>query len=75
MVIPIDQDGRIVPDQEDLFWQDFDTRIARANENALPHVIIDLREFRSSLPGLLYSRRIQLKPCTLEVGDYVITPS
>jgi DNA excision repair protein ERCC-4 len=35
---------------------------------------VDLREFRSTLPSLLHARKIILHPCTIEVGDYVLTP-
>ena len=38
-------------------------------------IIVDMREFRSELPSLLHKRGIHIEPCTLEVGDYVLTPS
>ena len=38
-------------------------------------VIVDVREFRSSLPSLLHSRGLTIVPVTLEVGDYVLSPS
>ncbi|KAJ3225748.1 hypothetical protein HDU81_007686 [Chytriomyces hyalinus] len=77
MAIPIDQDGRVV-DPEDLFWTNLDTRVAggqvipAANSN---QVIVDVREFWSALPSHLHSHRMKLRPCTLEVGDYVLTPT
>ena len=37
-------------------------------------VIVDLREFRSSLPNMLHLHGIDVQPMTLEVGDYVLTP-
>lgn len=37
-------------------------------------VIVDVREFRSSLPNLLYRVGCKVIPCTLTVGDYVLTP-
>ena len=37
-------------------------------------VIVDTREFRSSLPNLLYRVGIQVVPCMLTVGDYVLSP-
>ena len=37
-------------------------------------VIIDVREFRSSLPFFLFQHNIQIVPTTLEVGDYVLSP-
>ena len=48
----------------------------RGGESApvVQRVIVDVREFRSSLPSLLHSRNINIVPCTLEVGDYVLSP-
>lgn len=37
-------------------------------------VIVDMREFRSSLPGILYSGGFEVIPVTLGIGDYIITP-
>ncbi|KAI8066812.1 hypothetical protein BC940DRAFT_340698 [Gongronella butleri] len=37
-------------------------------------VIVDVREFRSSLPPMLYSQGLKIVPCTLQVGDYVLAP-
>ena len=37
-------------------------------------VIIDVREFRSELPSLIWKRGIDIEPVTLEVGDYILTP-
>jgi DNA excision repair protein ERCC-4 len=34
-----------------------------------------MREFRSSLPSMLHAADIQVVPCTLQVGDYVLTPT
>ncbi|GAA6043104.1 hypothetical protein JCM8097_008424 [Rhodosporidiobolus ruineniae] len=39
-----------------------------------PKVIIDLREFRSSLPGLLHAGKFDVVPVTLGIGDYILTP-
>lgn len=33
-----------------------------------------MREFRSTLPSLIHEKSIQIVPCTLNVGDYVLTP-
>ena len=35
-------------------------------------VIVDMREFRSSLPPMLHACGMQVIPVTLEVGDYVL---
>lgn len=42
----------------------------------MQQVIVDAREFRSSsaLPSLIHARQIQVVPCTLTVGDYILTP-
>ncbi|KAI8332645.1 hypothetical protein BC941DRAFT_436197 [Chlamydoabsidia padenii] len=37
-------------------------------------VIVDMREFRSSLPPILYSQGVKIIPCTLQVGDYILAP-
>jgi DNA excision repair protein ERCC-4 len=39
-----------------------------------PMVIIDMREFNSELPTVIYKRGIDLLAATLEVGDYVLSP-
>ncbi|KAI6228275.1 ERCC4 domain-containing protein [Aphelenchoides besseyi] len=44
-------------------------------EELQPMVIIDVREFNSELPTVIYKRGIDLQPATLEVGDYVLSPS
>ncbi|KAG8836654.1 hypothetical protein FRB91_008550 [Serendipita sp. 411] len=43
-------------------------------EMGKPLVVVDIREFRSSLPGLLHVAGIDVHPITLTVGDYVLTP-
>uniref|UniRef100_A0A161MNL0 DNA repair endonuclease XPF n=1 Tax=Triatoma infestans TaxID=30076 RepID=A0A161MNL0_TRIIF len=40
----------------------------------LPKIIVDMREFRSELPSLLYKRGIDIEPVTLQVGDYILSP-
>jgi len=37
-------------------------------------VIVDMREFMSALPCVLHSAGFVVKPTTLEVGDYILTP-
>ena len=39
------------------------------------HVVVDTREFMSSLPSILHQSGFKVMPCTLEVGDYVLSPS
>ncbi|KAJ1972663.1 DNA repair protein RAD16 [Dimargaris verticillata] len=38
-------------------------------------IVIDMREFRSPLPSLLHVHGFVLQPCTLLVGDYVLSPN
>ena len=38
------------------------------------NIVVDMREFGSELPNMLYCRGIELLPVTLEVGDYILTP-
>ncbi|KAK9144875.1 hypothetical protein Sjap_004778 [Stephania japonica] len=37
-------------------------------------VIVDMREFMSSLPNVLHLKGMRIIPVTLEVGDYVLSP-
>ena len=43
-------------------------------DSILLQVVVDMREFRSSLPSLLHAAEILVVPATLTVGDYVLTP-
>jgi len=45
---------------------------AGADAATVLRVVIDVREFRSSLPNLLHAAGYELVPKTLQVGDYVI---
>lgn len=74
MAIPVDQDGRVNPDVDDLFWDNADTRVAAGRSIRPVKVIVDIREFGSSLPNILQAKRLALLPITLEVGDYVLSP-
>lgn len=37
-------------------------------------IIVDMREFRSTLPSLLHAANLLVIPATLTVGDYILTP-
>ncbi|SCW04039.1 LAFE_0H04566g1_1 [Lachancea fermentati] len=37
-------------------------------------VVVDTREFRAPLPGLLYRYGVKVVPCMLTVGDYIVSP-
>ncbi|KAI5960873.1 rad16 [Candida theae] len=54
------------------------TRIAGGARFRTEHdemrVVVDVREFGSSLPNLLYKIGIQVVPCMITVGDYIVSP-
>ncbi|KAL1304737.1 hypothetical protein AAFC00_003682 [Neodothiora populina] len=64
-------------DPQEAFLRTVNTRIAGGGRLAAtaepPRVVVDVREFRSSLPSLLHGRNLVVIPCTLTVGDYVLT--
>ncbi|OBZ86984.1 DNA repair protein rad16 [Choanephora cucurbitarum] len=74
MTIPLPEQRKV---QEELIVRN-NTRIAGGQEIKVSEgpatVIVDLREFRSSLPPILYAEGIQIVPCTLQVGDYILSP-
>ncbi|KAK5175318.1 DNA repair protein RAD16 [Saxophila tyrrhenica] len=64
---------------QEAFLRTVNTRIAGGGRLAAtaepPRVVVDVREFRSSLPSLLHGRNMIVVPCMLTVGDYVLTPN
>ncbi|CAL1683726.1 unnamed protein product [Lasius platythorax] len=80
MVVPEDQDGKsedclVLAIQSDNTNEE-NTRKGGMQSEAkiIPKVIVDMREFRSELPAILYTRGIKVEPVTLVVGDYILTP-
>ncbi|EFX01926.1 DNA repair protein [Grosmannia clavigera kw1407] len=67
-------------DAQESFLRTVNTRIAGGGRLAAsasaqqPRVVVDVREFRSSLPSLLHGRSMVVVPCMLTVGDYVLSP-
>lgn len=65
-------------DPEEAFLRTVNTRIAGGGRLAAtaapPRVVVDVREFRSSLPSLLHGRSMEVVPCQLTVADYVLSP-
>lgn len=49
-------------------------RPSTSGTSEAPRIIVDMREFRSSLPSLLHRKGIQVVPQTIEIGDYILTP-
>ncbi|PIO68673.1 ERCC4 domain protein [Teladorsagia circumcincta] len=46
----------------------------QADLDERPKVIVDMREFNSELPTVLYTKGYDVVAVTLEVGDYVLSP-
>ncbi|KAK0308535.1 DNA repair protein RAD16 [Friedmanniomyces endolithicus] len=65
-------------DPQESFLRTVNTRIAGGGRLGAtaepPRVVVDVREFRSTLPSILHGRNMQLVPCQLTVGDYIVTP-
>ena len=78
MTVTLTLDAHGIEDPQEQFLRTVNTRIAGggrlAATTAPPRVVIDVREFRSSLPSLLHGRSMETIPCMLTVGDYVLTP-
>ena len=80
MVIPEDREGRddtnpdLMRGHEKEFMNSRKGGGLQQAQKSNPKVIVDMREFRSDLPSLLYKRGIDIEPITLEVGDYILTP-
>ncbi|KAF1989097.1 DNA repair endonuclease XPF [Aulographum hederae CBS 113979] len=76
MAVSLSNNDRLDP--EESFLRTINTRIAGGGRLAAtsqpPRVVVDVREFRSSLPSLLHGRNMVVVPCLLTVGDYVLTP-
>ncbi|KAK9449553.1 uncharacterized protein V1518DRAFT_416320 [Limtongia smithiae] len=78
MILSTDTDDLASP--EDSFLRKINTRIAGGSRSATtittspPRVIVDMREFRSSLPSLLHARQMVVVPAMLIVGDYILSP-
>ncbi|KAI1457276.1 DNA repair protein [Annulohypoxylon moriforme] len=77
IVMTVDSQG--VEDPQEAFLRTVNTRIAGGGRLAAtaqpPRVVVDVREFRSSLPSLLHGRNIIIVPCMLTVGDYILSPT
>ncbi|KAK0112870.1 hypothetical protein ONS95_014592 [Cadophora gregata] len=77
VVMTLDAHG--IEDPEEAFLRTINTRIAGGGRLAAtaqpPRVVVDVREFRSSLPSLLHGRSMVIVPCMLTVGDYILSPS
>ncbi|TVY22624.1 DNA repair protein rad16 [Lachnellula hyalina] len=79
MAITLTTDAHGIEDPQEAFLRTVNTRIAGGGRLAAtaqpPRVVVDVREFRSSLPSLLHGRSMVIVPCMLTVGDYILSPS
>ncbi|KAL8981500.1 MAG: hypothetical protein Q9205_003732 [Flavoplaca limonia] len=79
MALTFSHEGAAPTDPQERFLRTVNTRIAGGGRLAAtaepPRVVVDVREFRSSLPSLLHGRSMVVIPCMLTVGDYVLTPT
>lgn len=78
MAILLTHESRGVDDPQETFLRTLNTRIAGGGRMKAtaepPRIVVDVREFRSSLPSLLHGRNQHIIPCQLTVGDYILTP-
>jgi DNA excision repair protein ERCC-4 len=78
MAMTFTHDAADVSDPQEAFLRTVNTRIAGGGRLTAtaepPRVVVDVREFRSSLPSLLHGRHMVVVPCMLTVGDYILTP-
>jgi len=77
VVMTLDAHG--IEDPQEAFLRTINTRIAGGGRLAAtaqpPRVVVDVREFGSSLPSLLHGRSMIIVPCMLTVGDYILSPN
>jgi DNA excision repair protein ERCC-4 len=77
MALPLQADGRPAEQNADeRLLRTINSRLAGGQRTATsepPRVVVDMREFRSSLPSMLHGAGMQVIPCTLQVGDYILT--
>ncbi|XP_055821200.1 DNA repair endonuclease UVH1 isoform X2 [Solanum dulcamara] len=81
MMIPVDQEGRCLGlnssnEPQSVISQNHITRKAGGRREAEREmqVIVDMREFMSTLPNVLHQKGMRIIPVTLEVGDYILSP-
>lgn len=81
MMIPVDQDMQSLAmdsaaGPQSIISQNLVTRKAGGRKEAEKEsqVIVDMREFMSSLPNVLHQKGMRIMPVTLEVGDYILSP-
>src|SRR5258705_12751415 len=79
--------GEMIIKRSALDWLEDGRRRLRSRHRCVPtavicrisvlpkvQVIVDMREFCSTLPSLLHASKLLGVPATLTVGDYILTP-
>ncbi|XP_074303873.1 DNA repair endonuclease UVH1-like [Silene latifolia] len=81
MMIPVNLDDHLMGlnssiEPQSSLTQNSITRKAGGRKEAEKEmqVIVDMREFMSSLPNVLHQKGMRIIPVTLEVGDYILSP-
>ncbi|KAL0326646.1 UNVERIFIED_CONTAM: DNA repair endonuclease UVH1 [Sesamum angustifolium] len=81
MMIPVNQDEQLLSvssslEPQSITAQNLVTRKAGGKKEAEKEmqIIVDMREFMSSLPNVLHQKGMRIIPVTLEVGDYILSP-
>ncbi|KAL9242755.1 hypothetical protein vseg_016724 [Gypsophila vaccaria] len=81
MMIPVNMDEHLMGinssvETQSSMAQNSITRKAGGRKEAEKEtqVIVDMREFMSSLPNVLHQKGMRIIPVTLEVGDYILSP-
>lgn len=78
MMVPLDREGKLgAALMEDPILPSTVAGSSRKaggrQEKCAQRVIVDVREFRSTLPSVLHKKGMEIVPLTLEVGDYILT--
>eukprot|EP01105_Mastigella_eilhardi_P025813 TRINITY_DN715_c0_g1_i3.p1 TRINITY_DN715_c0_g1~~TRINITY_DN715_c0_g1_i3.p1 ORF type:complete len:562 (-),score=102.73 TRINITY_DN715_c0_g1_i3:231-1916(-) len=80
MIVPVNQDGKHdVPEEfaaqaAEVAGEHAGTRQGKDAVAKPKTVLVDLREFRCSLPSMLHLRGMKVVPVHLEIGDYILSP-
>ncbi|KAH6769073.1 Restriction endonuclease [Perilla frutescens var. frutescens] len=81
MMVPVSKDDQFLGinsslEPQSVITQNLITRKAGGKKEAEKEmqIIVDMREFMSSLPNVLHQKGMRIIPVTLEVGDYILSP-
>lgn len=75
MIVPEDQDGKsedcltFTVQSDDANQENTRKGGMQSEAKIIQKVIVDMREFRSELPAILYTRGIKVEPVTLTVSE------